>query len=220
MGALLCTQRPIYARIDLISKSSYLSSSILPALELGVASLQLALKMQQALLPRKFAKPSTNPRVQARAKPEKIRKVDTPVTFDNILKRNPNKQMKFSRLINHDIDRRWQRMSDADYFYGHDISSRPYHNNYHMSRRRGRSGWDDHAHYSSSNYYHPPDSISRESSYGHMPSFEVSFEDWLTEAGVTPSRYSFRSDRDVQWHHRPEGYLYRKKRRKRRKRKR
>ena len=90
-----------------------------------------------------------------------------------------------------------------------------------LSKRRGRSYDSDHAYYSSSSYY-PQDSLSKESHYGHqvMPSFEVSFEDWLTEAGVAPSRYSFHSGGPVQWHHRPEGYLYRKKRRRRRRRKR
>ena len=93
-----------------------------------------------------------------------------------------------------------------------------------LSKRRGRSNGDDYAYqWRDHGTFLPPDSLSRESNYGrHLPSFEVSFEDWLSEAGVSPSRNSFRSrGGPVQWHHRPEGYLYRrKKRRRRRKRKR
>ena len=48
----------------------------------------------------------------ARKRPEKFRAGDQPhtVTFDKILMRDPKKQMKFSRLINHDqIERNWQQ---------------------------------------------------------------------------------------------------------------
>ena len=101
-------------------------------------------------------------------------------------------QPRFSRLIRHDADRR------------SDISS--------LSKRHGKLHYNERM---------PRDSFSRGPGSA-WPSFDISFEDWLAESGVSPSRLSFREASDQHWYNtRPrhhESYFYRRRRRRRRRR--
>ena len=127
------------------------------------------------------------------ARPEKHRKA---VTFDKLLKTNPN---KFSRLIRHD-NRRSRSRSDDDYYQ---VEPRE------QSREEP---WTQYSHYTRV----PRDDSSsfvREDDYYHpLPSFDISFDEWLAEAGVVTSSSSsklrhFRNQKPF-WNN-PEGVLHR-----------
>lgn len=114
----------------------------------------------------------------------KERKVEGDVTFDKLLQRDPRKlRPKFSRLIGHDAYRR----RSYDDFYDNDA--------YKLSKRIGRL----------------IDTSSHETAFHPLPTFDISFEDWLSESGVMPGR---RTSYDGGFfHHRPESYFYRRRRR-------
>ena len=129
------------------------------------------------------------------ARPEKHRKA---VTFDKLLKTNPNQQRlsKFSRLIRHDNRR---SRSDDDY--------------YQVEPREPREEpWTQYSHYT--RVPRDDSSFFREDDYYHhpLPSFDISFDEWLAEAGVVTSSSSsklrhFRNQKPF-WNN-PEGVLHR-----------
>ncbi len=139
------------------------------------------------------------PRQQSR--PEKFRQ-DAAVTFDKLLKRSPRRQqMKFSRLIRHDNYKLRSRHDDEGDVYRLVDA---------LSKRNG--------YYLPTEPRTPRDNFSRETFAAApppLPTFDVSFEDWLSDSGVTTSsrRHSFLERGDVSnaWyiHHQPEGYFYR-----------
>ena len=116
--------------------------------------------------------PELNP--SQRPRPEKQRKV----TFDTLLKTNPREVSKFSRLIQH--ERRNRRRRIDDHFYDHEhivVDEEPW-TQYSSYRRMPRD-----------NFYREDSALSP------MPRFQISFDEWLAEAGVTSSPHWHRRKR-------------------------
>ena len=125
------------------------------------------------------------PELDEPAKPEKQRKA---VTFDKLLKTSPNHREinKFSRLIRH--DKNFAHRSDDDYYYDDEYREEP---------------WPQYSHYTRM----PRDSFFRDDERENypLPSFDISFDEWLAEAGVTSSFSNFRNQKPF-WDN-PEGLV-------------
>ena len=123
------------------------------------------------------------------------------VTFDKLLKRQPKHLKKFSRLIQHDIDRRdevgrgHQFVNTLSKRRGHYYSNERLRDTYQRKLREPQPV----------SYYRrmPRDIYTRHALHDHehdvsLPSFDISFEDWMAGAGVAASRHSFRHAAHVQ----------------------
>ena len=122
------------------------------------------------------------PRRPQGSRPEKQRKV----TFDTLLKTNPRQISKFSRLIQPDKRDRRRRIDDYDYFNG------PQDDYEVVEADEHDEPWTQYSTYTRM----PRDSFYREeSALSPMPRFQITFDEWLAEAGVTSSPHWHRRRR-------------------------
>ena len=142
---------------------------------------------QEIFFPRLGVMPIT-PELTTEARPEKHRKPE--VTFDKLLKTNPNRGLnKFSRLIRHDRAFAQRRSRSDDY----PVEEEPWTQYSHYTRvPRDDSFFKTEP----ENYYHP------------LPSFDISFDEWLAEAGVSSSKLRHFRNQKPFWNN-PEGVLHR-----------